>query len=93
MQSAACMKFMRKRHFLCDHQHAILPTQESREDIMTRAIVGCGVVICCGVLLMPWLVDAGAPLAAQEERGAHRLAVAEVASGPLAGLGRSNFKP
>ena len=60
---------------------------------MSKTIVGCGVVICCGILLMPWLVDAGAPLLAKEVRGTHQPAVAELASTPLAGLVGSNFKP
>jgi hypothetical protein len=51
------------------------------------------VVICCGILLMPWLVDADTPLVAKEVRGAHHLAVAELARAPLAGLVTSNFKP
>jgi hypothetical protein len=60
---------------------------------MTKTIVGCSVVICCGILLMPWLVDADTPLVAKEVRGAHHLAVAELARAPLAGLVTSNFKP
>ena len=60
---------------------------------MTKTIVGCSVVICCGILLMPWLVDAGAPLVAKEARGVRNLAVAELASAPLAGRIGSNFKP
>lgn len=53
---------------------------------MIKTIVGCSVVICCGVLLMPWLVDTSAPLVAKGVHRVDHLAVAELASGPLAGL-------
>ena len=53
---------------------------------MIKTIVGCSVVICSGVLLMPWLVDTGTPVVAQEVHGAHHLVIAELASLPLAKL-------
>ena len=88
-QSVARINLMPERHFLCDHQLTILPTRTSRdirEVAMIKTIVGCSVVICCGVLLMPWLVDTGTPVVAQEVRGTHHLVVAELASLPLAKL-------
>jgi hypothetical protein len=59
-------------------------SREIRELAMLKTIVGCSVVICCGVLLMPWLVDTGTPVAARDVRGGHHLVVAELASVPLA---------
>jgi len=87
-QSVARINSMPERHFLFDCQLTILPTPATdiREVAMTKTIVGCSVVICCGVLLMPWLVDTGTPVVAQEVRGKHHLVVAELASFPLAKL-------
>ena len=53
---------------------------------MIKTIVRCSVVVCCGVLLMPWLVDTRTPLVAQEVHGTHHLVVADLASVPLARL-------
>ena len=60
---------------------------------MIRTIVGRSVVICFGVLLLPWLVDTGAPSVAKEMRGAHHLAVAELAGVPLARLSHAGTSP
>jgi hypothetical protein len=51
---------------------------------MIKAIVGCITVICCGILLMPWLVDTGLPPAPTEVPSSRRLAVTDFASGALA---------
>jgi len=88
-QSVARINSMPERHFLFDCQLTILRHQQAadiREVAMIKTIVGCSVVICCGVLLMPWLVDTGTPVVAQEVRGTHHLVVAELANFPLAKL-------
>jgi hypothetical protein len=88
-QSVARINSMPERYFLYDRKLAILPTRTSRgfqEVAMIKSIVGCSVVLCSGVLLMPWLVDTGTPVVAQEVRGTHHLVVTELASFPLAKL-------
>src|SRR5262249_4161986 len=67
-------------------------SRDIREVAMIKTIVGCSVVICCGVLLMPWLVVTGTPVVAQEVRGAHHLVVAELASFPLAKLSNARVR-
>jgi len=87
--SVARINSMPERYFLCDRQLAMLPARTSRgiqEVAMIKSIVGCSVVICSGILLMPWLVNTGTPVVAQEVRGTHHLVITELTSFSLAKL-------
>jgi hypothetical protein len=55
-------------------------SRDDREVAMSKTILGSIAVICCGVLLMPLLVDTAPASASGAAPAAHPVVVAELAS-------------